>query len=343
MKELYFPEEVIDAYDNLGRPKSVCAIEKGLINKTFLVSTDKGNYILQELSPIFPEDIHYDSEAVCRKLAQADILAPTILRNRFGDLFYRHDGRVFRALIYIPSESFHAISSSSMAYEAGRVLGQFHYALKDFSYTYRSTRRHKGDYPFHVENLKNALDMHRAHDFYEQANSFAEKMMGHMQGFLNLRSTPRHAHGDPKISNILFAEGKGICLIDFDTLGSSGWSLEMADALRSWANPKAEDILDANVDLAISEEALKGYAMIMHGQWLDIEKEELISHTQAVSLCLAIRYLTDVLNENYFAFDKTRFARAAEHHWLRAEAMYNLFLDFARKKHLLKDMVESLL
>lgn len=336
-------EKVIEAYSHLGTIKKIEAIEKGLLNKTFLVTTDCSYYIFQELSPVFDEGIHYDSEAVCFELSRLGIQCPTILPDRFGSLFYRYEGKIFRALTYIKSESFHAITSPRMAYEAGRVVGQFHCGLKDFSYTYRSTRRHKGDYPFHVENLKAALLRHREHDFYAPASRFAEKMMYDMKDLSQVHATPRHAHGDPKISNILFDGEQGLCLIDFDTLGLSGWSLEMADALRSWANPRAEDIRDANVDLEISEHALQGYSASMGGQWLNAEKEELILHTQAVSLCLAIRYLTDVLNENYFAFDTRRFSRAAEHHWLRAEAMYNLFQDFVAKEHILRKMALDLL
>ena len=50
-------------------------------------------------------------------------------------------------------------------------------------------------------------------------------------------------HGDPKISNLMFARDsdRGLCLIDLDTLGPMPIALELGDALRSWCNPAAED------------------------------------------------------------------------------------------------------
>lgn len=333
------PEEVIDAYSHLGRQKNIIAIEKGLINKTFLVDTDIGKYILQEISPIFDEGIHSDSEAVCEHLARFKIEVPAIKRSRFGALFFRHNGRIFRALHYIEGESFHQINSGPMAFEAGRVVGQFHKSLLNFSYTYCSQRRHKGDYPFHVANLLSALKAHAQHDYFSQVKPLAEKMLGHMELYCQtLKTTPRHAHGDPKISNILFKGEQALCLIDFDTLGMSGWSLEMADALRSWCNRQQEDELNAYVDLEITARALKGYGSVMKGLWSEPEKRELVAHSQAVSLCLAIRYLTDVLNESYFNFSKL-YSRAAEHNWLRAQAMYGLFEDFRGKQNMIETMV----
>jgi len=58
---------------------------------------------------------------------------------------------------------------------------------------------------------------------------------------------------------------------------------------------------------------------------------------------LATRYLSDVINENYFAFDENRFSRAAEHNLLRAQSMFNLFHEFKKCAHELKPMAQDLL
>jgi Ser/Thr protein kinase RdoA (MazF antagonist) len=218
-------------------------------------------------------------------------------------------------------------------------------AMLDFEHDYRSRRRHCGDYDFHKANLLAALDEHGGHDFFAQVKPLALDMVAAIEILMRgLTTTPRHVHGDPKASNILFNDDKeAICLVDFDTLSKAGWSLEMADALRSWCNPYPEDVLDAHVDLARAEAALKGYGTIMRGTISRKETDELIKHTQAVSLCLAIRYLTDVLNESYFRYDSTRFNRAAEHQWLKAQAMYQLFMDFGRKEAHVSAMTKDLL
>ena len=86
------------------------------------------------------------------------------------------------------------------------------------------------------------------------------------------------------------------------------------------------------VDLKIAESALGGYGEIMKEAWSAQERSELMINMQAITLCLAMRYLSDVFYEKYWAYDTTRFARAADHNLLRAQAMYNLYEDFRRKK-----------
>ena len=72
---------------------------------------------------------------------------------------------------------------------------------------------------------------------------------------------PRPAHGDLKISNVLFVPGteEALALIDFDTLGRHGLDAELGDALRSWCNPAGEDTIQPEFDMAIFEASLQGY------------------------------------------------------------------------------------
>ncbi|MCA9507085.1 MAG: phosphotransferase [Myxococcales bacterium] len=340
MKNNIFPREIIDLYPQLADLVDIVPMEKGLINKTFLATTKKSRYILQEVSPIFDIGIHFDSEKVCNYLSQFNIPVPKINKNKSDELISVYKNKIFRLMDYVDGQSFDFITSPHMAYECGRVVGQFHFHMADFSYAYCSQRRHKGDYGFHTENLIEALKKHGDHDYFSLVNPFAKKMLDKIKFYIeNIETTHRHAHGDPKISNILFKDQKAVCLIDFDTLGNSGWSLEMGDALRSWTNPRHEDNIDACVELDLVEQSLRGYTSLMNGLWSVREKKELVLHSQAVSLCLAIRYLTDVLNENYFSFCEKEFSRPAQHNWLRAQAMYYLYEDFLSKQKSIEEIV----
>lgn len=339
------PLEVFKSYQNLGQPLSIEAIEKGLINKTYLVTTDQRKFILQELSSIFDPVVMDDSEAVATHLNRHEIIAPKIYRTDKNNLFTVVDGKVFRALIFIDGITTHTITSLKMAYSAGQILGKFHCALRDFDYEYKSKRHHGGDYQFHAAHLTKALRDFAHHDYFSTVLPLATSMLKSLNDVTNdLFTTPRHAHGDPKISNIIFnTDDEAICLIDFDTLGMTGWSLEMGDALRSWCNPQAEDVLDAQVDLNIAEHSLKGYGAHLRGYFTKKEAHELVTHAQAITLCLAIRFLTDVFYETYWAYDQNRFSRPSQHNWLRAQAMHHLFSDFFKKRSILFDMTESYL
>lgn len=344
-KVIQIPETVYGAYAHLGAPASVSPITMGLINKTYLVTTTLYRYVLQEVAPIFDTTVNDDSDAVAHHLAARGIEVPSIYRTNEDSLFVACDRKIYRALKFIDGKSSHTITSSTMASSAGRCLGEFHRALVDFSYTYKNRRRHGGDYAFHRHNLVLALQEHSHHDYVLQVRDFAEILLKDLDRVVaGLNITPRHVHGDPKISNLMFDHhDQAICLVDFDTLGNSGWSLEMGDALRSWANPHKEDVPECGVDLSIAELALTGYGSIMKGL---LERDEAFSigtHAQAISLCLSIRYLTDVLNESYWAYDRERFSRPAEHNLLRARAMHNLFLDFYRKREILQSLLGDLL
>ncbi len=119
--------------------------------------------------------------------------------------------------------------------------------------------------------------------------------------------------------------------------------MNYGDALRSWCNPFPEDALDAHVDLTRAEAAITGYGSVMRGIFTAQEQVELLKLTQGISLCLAMRFLADTLNESYFRYDTERFSRAAEHQWLKAQAMHRVAMDFARKESELAMMMKDLL
>ena len=75
-------------------------------------------------------------------------------------------------------------------------------------------------------------------------------------------------------------QGKGLCLIDLDTLGPLPWPVEMADAFRSWCAPCQEDDPDAYFDLVLFESALKGYFSTMASLWTQEEKAALVPRSK---------------------------------------------------------------
>ncbi len=339
------PKEVLQAYAHLGEIIDIVPITMGLINKTFLVKTNNNSYILQQVSNIFSEQVNDDFYHVASYLESKNVLAPQILLTNNNKLFVNFENSIFRAQTYIKGACFNKITSENMAFNAGMVLGKFHFALKDFNYEYKNRRRAASDYAFHKNNLELALLKHTNHDYYRQSFELAQKMIIQIDILLPLINlTKRHVHGDPKISNVLFDEAdNGLCLVDFDTLSDFGWSAELGDALRSWSNPKLEDELDAYCDLELVSASLNGYASFMKGQLTQCEQQQILLNTKGITLCLAMRYLSDVLNENYFSYDTLKFSRAAQHNWLRANAMYELFCDMQKKSADISQLINAVL
>ncbi len=223
------PPWALDAFAHLGVPSAIEPINNGLLNRTYVVTTDQIKYILQEIAPIFDVVVTEDSLAVCEHLRAANIAAPRPYKTMQDHLVVHGDGRNFRALHFIDGRTFLTVQSLAMAESAGRVVGQFHRALLDFDYEHRSQRRHCADFAFHSGNLIAALARHRDHEFFANVEPLAERMLETGAAIAgDLIATPRHVHGDPKISNLLFGdEERAICLVDFDTLSKAGWSVEL--------------------------------------------------------------------------------------------------------------------
>jgi Ser/Thr protein kinase RdoA (MazF antagonist) len=138
----------------------------------------------------------------------------------------------------------------------------------------------------------------------------------------------RHAHGDLKASNVLFDErGKGLCLVDLDTLAHMAWPFEMGDAIRSWCNPRREDEPGAGIELDLYEAALAGYREGAERLELSPTEIELLPRgVLTIAVELALRFLTDALEERYFSFDPARYATQGEHNLARAKGQIELAL-----------------
>ena len=201
------PSEVFEAYEHLGEPLKITLIDMGLINKTWLIQTAHSPYILQEVSKIFDLTIHDDSYAVCEHISRKNMLAPAIIPDHKNYLYFIFQDRIFRALVYLKGQSFHKILNLTMAEQAGMIIGQFHRALINFNYDYRSKRRQAGDFAFHMNNLSESLKLNIQHEYFSKVQPLAILILNNMENLIrNLTTTTRHIHGDPKISNILFDE-----------------------------------------------------------------------------------------------------------------------------------------
>ncbi len=117
-------------------------------------------------------------------------------------------------------------------------------------------------------------------------------------------------HGDPKISNLMFAasSGRALCLIDLDTLARMPVALELGDALRSWCNPATEDATNARFVREYFEAAVGGYAAAAQGFLTDNEWRAIPLGTLTITVELAARFCADALRERYFGWDSRRYA-----------------------------------
>jgi Ser/Thr protein kinase RdoA (MazF antagonist) len=322
------PEFVLASWTDLVGG-SVTKQSGGLINRTYRVDGRKGPIIVQRLHPVFAGPVNEDLDIVTKHLETKGLITPRPLRTDADALWVEDaEGGVWRALTFVEGRAYDRIDSPKMAYEAGKLVAQFHVAIADLEHEYRHVRAGVHDSRKHFAALQTALDDRRAHRLFDQVAPLADRLWRQAEGLPDLSRLPRrHAHGDLKISNLLFRDGLGHCLVDLDTLGRMIWPFEMGDALRSWTNPAGEDQHRSAVDLDTFGAALSGYGDVARGIHLvgAEEIDALVAGLGTICLILASRFLGDALEERYFGYDATRFPARGEHNLLRGRGQLSLF------------------
>jgi len=300
----------------------------GLINPTWFVrSRDGRQLVLQRLNPIFPPDVNVDIEAVTRHLFAKGVETPRLVPSRFGQLWLEHDGAIWRVLTRIDGVTRDALESPEQAREAGRVLAEFHRAVSDLKHEFRSRRLGVHDTARHLKSLREALDEHRGHREFAAVRPLAEQVLTLAAELPALPRMPdRIVHGDPKISNVMFAAhaDRALCLIDLDTLARMPIALELGDALRSWCNPATEDAPEARFVREFYAAAIEGYANGARGLLAPEEWSAIADGTLTITVELAARFCGDALRERYFRWDERRYPSSSAHNQARTRAQLNV-------------------
>ncbi len=293
----------------------------GLINRTWLVHKRAGDScVLQRVNAIFPPEIQFDIAAVTEHLARKGRLTPRLLRTREGRLWHELEGTVWRVLTMIDGVTRDAVESPAQAHEAGRVLGEFHVAVADLDYTFKSARLGVHDTARHLAALRASISALHTHREIRHVRPLADRVLALADKLPRLPKLPdRVVHGDPKISNIVFArdDGHALCLIDLDTLARMPVVLELGDALRSWCNPATEDAAHADFVVPLARAAIEGYASAARGLLAAAEWRAIPAGAATIAVELAARFCTDSLRECYFGWDPTRYPSASAHNQAR--------------------------
>ncbi len=303
----------------------------GLINDTFLVEGRDGPVVLQRVHPIFGPRVHDDIEAVTARLEAQGVLTPRLLRADDGALWVRDAReRVWRAMTFVKGVALDKADSPERVREASKLVARWHRALDGWQYEYAHVRGGVHDTAKHLRVLREAVETKTDHRLHAEVAALAAPLLRAAEALPALAAeAPIHAHGDLKLSNLLFdaKTGEGVCLVDLDTVAKMPWAFEMGDALRSWCNPLGENVLEATVDRALFRAAIEGYRDGSDGapdpRWASWAAQGLAT----IALELAARFLGDALEERYFGFDATRYPARGEHNLVRGRGQWSLARD----------------
>lgn len=204
-------------------------------------------------------------------------------------------------------------------YESARALGKFQLLLADYpAGTLHETIPRFHDTPNRMRQFRRALqdDILRRADGAREEIGFAlerEAYAGLLTGLLKQKKLPlRVTHNDTKLNNILLdkATGKGLCLIDLDTV-MPGLSLyDFGDSIRFGASTAAEDEPDlskVHFDPGLFEAFTKGYLETAGSVLTQEEIDLLPDGAKTMTLECGIRFLTDYLSGDvYFKTERER-------------------------------------
>ncbi len=326
------------------RDVEIAALTAGLINATFAVrSAGRPEAVLQRLHPVFAAEVNLDLDAITAHLAGHGLITPRLIRTVDGRAWVVDaGGRTWRALTWVDGVTVQAVPDPEVARAGGELVGRFHRAVADLEHDYAFTRAGVHDTAAHLARLAERLVDPDAWAMTPEVTSDPEAELALRAEAVDVghaivdaaRSLPpmpalprRHAHGDLKISNLLFASlapPRGAALVDLDTLGRQTLAFELGDAMRSWCNPRGEDAGAVGFDLAIFAAAIAGWRAVAGSLYGDDERRAIVTGLETVCVELAARFATDVFDDRYFGWDPARFRSRRAHNLVRARGQLAL-------------------
>jgi len=302
----------------------------GHINDTYAVTYQQSSgptrFILQQIN----HRVFRDVEGLMSNIVAVTGYLSRKIRERGGDplretltLVPTHDGRSFlhtedgaywRVYVFLEgARTYEAVERMEHVQAAGRAYGDFQNLLRDFPAEtlietipdFHNTAKRFNDFLNAVE----ADLAHRAHtaipeiEFVKQRAQLVPVLMDLMrEGKLRGRIT----HNDTKFNNVMIDDrtGKGVCVIDLDTV-MPGLSLyDFGDSIRSMANTGAEDEADLSrvkFDLQVFASYTRGYLEATRS-FLDREEMKRLPFAAILmTLECGMRFLEDYLRgDPYF-------------------------------------------
>jgi len=348
---------IFDQFQHEGEYHDFKELASGHINDTYLIITKtKPYFVLQRINHGVFKDVpglinnkvaisqHIQNKLKDLPKEELNRQVLRFTRTKDNNAYYEDEDGNFWNLMYFIDDSltFETVKDAEVAYEGGKLFGEFLNLTNDFDATKLIEVIPKfHDMSFRYAQFMSALQsapkdrLFKAKDEIDLVSDLKEEM--HIlenlkeSGDIKVRVT----HNDTKISNALFTkDNKGLCVIDTDTVMPGIVHYDFGDAIRTICNTAAED--ETNLDLvAFNAELYKAY----NKGFLESVKDSL-SATEINYLPLgaksiifqqALRFLTDYLNNDVYY--KTKYP---EHNFDRAKNQFKLLQSLTAKYNEIK-------
>ncbi len=319
---------VFDLFSIPGKAVSAESYGSGHINDTYAVGVDQAGryvrYIFQRINhEVFRDPVALMSniERVTRYLAarfrndpDASRRTLTVLPAKTGEpVVVDHEGLFWRAYLFIEgARTYDAIESEKQAEEAARAFGLFQGALVDLP----GPALHESIPGFHdtpsrfarlveavlEDRAGRAADVAAEIEFFQRREDDAFRLANMQRdGCLPLRIT----HNDTKLNNVMLDDrtGRGVCVIDLDTVMPGLTLHDFGDMVRTATSPSREDERDLSkvrMDMNMFTALVRGYLDAALPFLTRDEIGQLAFAGKLITMETGMRFLTDYLNGDVY-------------------------------------------
>ncbi len=359
-------KEVIENFKYKGTLKDSMPYGSGHINDTFLLIFEQeeggdSRIILQRMNKqVFPkpielmENVMHVTSYLREKIIEkgGDPLRETLNVIPAADgkaYFVDSEGEYWRSYVFITdATSYDQVEKPEHFYQSAVAFGNFQRLLSEFpADTLHETIKGFHDTKARFAAFKQAVKedkLGRAADVREEIKFVLERedvadYFGELlkKGELPLRVT----HNDTKLNNIMIDNetGKGICVIDLDTVMPGLVMNDFGDAIRFGASTAAEDEQDlskVSCSMELFELYARGFIKGCGGRLTAKEVSLMPMGAKVMTFECGMRFLTDYLNgDTYFKIHR-------EHHNLdRCRTQFKLVEDMEAKWYTMQEIIKN--
>lgn len=323
---------------------------EGHINETYAVympsenGKDEPYYVIQRLNTnVFKEPgkvmeniygvTEYLRKVIWLEGGDPDRETLSYIKTKSGDNYFEdHEGLPWRCSNFIEnSVCYQMVENPEQFYQSARSFGHFLKQLGDYPAAslyetipdfHNTPKRFQAFSQAVQRDVKNRARLCREEiQFVLDREKDCGVLMEQLeQGKLPLRVT----HNDTKLNNILFDKdtGKGLCIIDLDTIMPGLAANDFGDSIRFGASTAEEDEKDlqkVHFDLNLYKLYVKGYLEMARDVLTPAEVKSLPWGARLMTLECGMRFLADFLQGDVYF--KTAYG---EHNLVRARTQFRL-------------------
>jgi Ser/Thr protein kinase RdoA (MazF antagonist) len=298
---------------------SYAPINQGLINSTYSIQTQNGNYILQSINnSVFksPSAIDDNINAISKYLQKyhPHYLFTNLVPTLNGDTLVNWEGAYYRAFHKIEGYALSVLENGNQVEQAAMQFAGFTNVLKNFNvaqlkdtlpdFHNLNLRYHQFTEAIIKGNAQRITDTQDAISFLASHKKYVE-IYNHFIKHAEVKK--RVTHHDTKISNVLFQKKEGIekaiCVIDLDTVMAGYFISDVGDMCRTCLCAVSEEEKDLNkvfLDAAKWKALEKGYLHFMQDELSSFERDHFFYGGQFMIYMQALRFLKDHLNNDKY-------------------------------------------